>query len=98
MFRMRFLIVVDIELDREDWDLREKAAIKYFLSRKSPSESSPLLKIKPTHMTGARLLFENKTNLAQYTNLKANLIQETRSNFTVDSVSQFASIFFFETA
>ena len=95
---MRFLIVVDIELNREDWGLREKAAIKYFLNRNSAEGDTALVKVKPTHMKGARLLFENKTNLLKFTSSGADSIQKTKSNFTVDSVSQFASIFFFETA
>ena len=94
VFRMRTLIVIDVELEKSAWPLRNWAAKKFVTEGFSLKSLPTTVKVKRTHMHGCRLVFENYEVLENY--VKTYQTINTEANFTVQSESRYASIFFFQ--
>ena len=91
---MKTLIVVEVELEKVAWPLRKWAAEKFVMEDFNLKNLPTTVKIKRTHMPGCRLVFDNNEVLENY--VKTYQAISAEANFTVQSESRYASIFFFQ--
>lgn len=96
-FRMtRIIVVIDVELERNDWHLRTKIyqrAMVILLNGKTLPEE---VVIRKTHMKGFRLMFGNEEKIATFLKKTEEVAKQASDSFpgNLHSESNYASIFF----
>ena len=98
IFRMtRIIMVVDLELPKHSWNLRE-TLMKVFLAKLLNGQNFVgKFETRKTNMHGIRLVFKSETDFIRTLEDNKNLpimIEASKLEFEIQSKSDFASIFF----
>ena len=98
LFRMtRIIMVMDIELPKRKWILRQRFMLTYLTSMLNEKPISGNFETRETNMHGIRLVFKDEKEFTRLIEQKSNLpITEgfPAITFEIQSESEFASIFF----
>ena len=70
----RIISVIDVELDKPDWNLRKKACKAYLMNIWGSNKAPEGMTIKKTNIHGSRLVFGTKLELE-------NMIENVEANY-----------------
>ena len=90
-------MVVDLELPKQLWDLRETLMRVYLTKLLMGQGVDGMYETRKTNMHGVRLVFKNKTDLISILEKNKNspvMTETSKLDYEIQSKSDFASIFF----
>ena len=93
----RIIMVMDIELPKRKWILRQKFMLVYLTCMLKGQPIIGDFKIRKTNMHGTRLVFDNENELTKLIEQNSNLPfidNNPAITFEIQSESDYASIFF----
>ena len=92
----RIIVVIDIELGKNDWHLRNEVYQRTMMLLSSGNTLPVEVTVRKTHMKGFRLMFDNKAKITTFLESTEKLTKGARDSVpgNLHSESNYASIFF----